>query len=86
MKFVSKHIRGSAHFLLVFLMDRCSRKPEEHGIGGGFFDGAQHLSKHVPVRLINDKNNPLIPNQFNVVGIIAAVFLNAAHFLNGSDD
>ena len=63
-----------------------SRKPEEHSIGEGFFDGAQHFSEYVSVCFINDENNPLIPNQFNIVGIIAVVFLNAAHLLNGSDD
>lgn len=34
---------------------------------------------------INDENNTLIPNQFNIAGIIATVFLNAAHLLNGSE-
>ena len=59
---ISKHIGSRAHFLLIFVMDWCPCKSEEHGIGKGFLDCSQHLAEHVPVRFVNDENNPLIPN------------------------
>lgn len=69
----AKHIGGRAHLLLVFVMNWCPGKSEEHGVGESFFDRSQHLAEHIAVRLIKDKDNPLFPDQLDIVGVQPAV-------------
>ena len=83
---IAEHIRSSAHFLLIFIVDRRAGKAKKHGVRESLFNSPQHFAKHITMSFINDKYNPFILNQFDVVRIEAIFFFHTAHFLNRCDN
>ena len=79
---IAEHIRSSAHFLLIFIVDRCAGKTKKHGVRESCFDSTQHFAKYIAVSFINDKHDPFVLNQFDVMRIEAVFFFHTAHFLN----
>ena len=85
MQLVAEDRGCSAHFLLVFILDRCSGEAEEHSPRKCFLDRQQHLSESRTMTFINNEHNPFGAHHCQVRGLQSFAFLaDIAHFLDRS--
>ena len=88
MQFISEDRRCGAQLLLVFVLDRCSRKTEEDSAREGLLDREKHFAESGAVAFVHDEDDAFAVHLLDISSIQSAIgfIFNIAHLLDRSHD
>ena len=82
LKFIAEYISCGGILFLVDFKNRSARKTYENRAWECVFYRWKHTAEYTSVALVNDENNTLVINFFNIIIVYSVFCLDTAHFLN----